>query len=315
VVMGSNHRVWISLTGGLGNQLFQLAAAYSLDPSEIVLESRFGMPRRTKNIPDILYFEFPEKIKWGKDDPEPLFFRKVVGFLLRVGIKPRKFEKYRLVKIFALIISKVLISFRVGKNVEIVTANDVGYSPIQTTSDNIFLIGYFQSWRFAELPKVRDFLNSLTLKEMSPLLIEHERLALEELPLVVHVRLGDYRLENDFGLLSPRYYESILEMWSSGAYKRLWLFSDEPSEALELIPANLREHARVIDDKSETPCVTLELMRLGYGYVIANSSLSWWGAMLSRTENPIVMAPQPWFKSMDEPKDLIPAIWQRKFGF
>jgi hypothetical protein len=313
--MGSNHRVWISLTGGLGNQLFQLAAACSLDPSELVLESRFGMPRKTKNIPDILYFEFPEKIKWGKEAPEPLFFRKVVGFLLRAGIEPRKVEESRLVKTLIVVISKVLISFRVGKNVDIVTANDVGYSPIQTKSSNIFLIGYFQTWRYAELPEVRDFLKSLTLKEKSPLLIEHEKLALEEFPLVVHVRLGDYRLENDFGLLSSRYYESIAELWSSGAYKKLWLFSDEPTEALELIPANLWEHTRVIDDKSEAPCVTLELMRLGYGYVIANSSLSWWGAMLSRTENPSVTAPQPWFKSMDEPKDLIPLNWQRKYGF
>ena len=211
--------------------------------------------------------------------------------------------------------SKVLISFRVGRNVDIVTANNVGYSPIQTKSRNIFLIGYFQTWRFTELPCVRNFLNSLTLKEKSPLLIEHERFALEELPLVVHVRLGDYRQENDFGLLSPQYYESINEMWSSGAYKKLWLFSDEPTEALRLIPANLVKHTRVIDDKSETPCVTLELMRLGYGYVIANSSLGWWGAMLSRTENPRVTAPQPWFKSTDEPKDLIPVNWQRKFGF
>ena len=313
--MGSNHRVWISLTGGLGNQLFQLAAAYSLDSDEIFLESRFGMPRKTKNIPDILYFELPEKIKLGKVDPEPLFFRKVVGYLLRMGIKPKKFERNRLVKSLIVLTSKVLISFRVGRCVDIVTANDVGYSPIQTRSRNTFLIGYFQTWRFTELPYVRNFLNSLTLKEKSPLLIEHERFALEELPLVVHVRLGDYRQENDFGLLSPQYYESINEMWSSGAYKKLWLFSDEPTEALGLIPANLMKHTRVIDDKSEAPCVTLELMRLGYGYVIANSSLGWWGAMLSRTENPRITAPQPWFKSTDEPKDLIPVNWQRKFGF
>jgi hypothetical protein len=313
--MENNHRVWISLTGGLGNQLFQFAAAYSLDPVEIVLESRFGAPRKTENIPDIFYYEFPENIKLGKSGPDPLFFRKVVGYLLRMGIKPRKFEKYTLIRCSIELISKLLISLRLWRNLEISVANNVGYSPIQTRGESIFLIGYFQTWHFAESPKVRDFLNTLILKEKPMLLIEHEKLAMEELPLVVHVRLGDYRMENEFGLLSPDYYESINELWAAGSFRKLWLFSDEPAQALDLIPANLREYTRVIDDKSEAPSVTLELMRLGQGYVIANSSLGWWGAKLSRAENPPVMAPRPWFKSMAEPKDLIPAHWQRKFGF
>jgi hypothetical protein len=54
-------------------------------------------------------------------------------------------------------------------------------------------------------------------------------------------------------------------------------------------------------------------MRLGHGFVIANSSFSFWGAMLAnRSEDIDVVAPEPWFSGMPEPRDLIPPNWLRE---
>jgi hypothetical protein len=50
-------------------------------------------------------------------------------------------------------------------------------------------------------------------------------------------------------------------------------------------------------------------MRLGEGYVIANSTFSWWGAYLSRSSNPLIIAPRPWFSKVESPRDLIPDSW------
>ena len=52
----------VSLTGGLGNQLFQLAASMNIsDDSEVLLTSAYGSPRAYKNLtPDIFAFSYQE---------------------------------------------------------------------------------------------------------------------------------------------------------------------------------------------------------------------------------------------------------------
>ena len=56
---------------------------------------------------------------------------------------------------------------------------------------------------------------------------------------------------------------------------------------------------------------TLQTMRLCHGYVIGNSSFSWWGAKLSFQENPPVISPSKWFLGQPDPAGLIPDDWER----
>jgi hypothetical protein len=47
-------------------------------------------------------------------------------------------------------------------------------------------------------------------------------------------------------------------------------------------------------------------------YVIANSSLSWWGAWLGRASDKKIIAPKKWFNTpTKDTKDLIPLDWER----
>lgn len=308
-------RTWVSLTGGLGNQLFQFAAANSIDSDQITLISRFGMPRTTGGKPDLLFYKMPQNVSYEEKSKDPIFFRKVVGYILRAGIMPKGFEQIKMIWNFIHLSASLLISARLGTLLTFCVGRDVGFSEINPKSKKIMLIGYFQTYQFMKFPKVARVLRELELEVKPTILLEHEIFAQEEIPLVVHVRLGDYRLEKNFGLLSENYYKNVEELWALGKYKQIWLFSDEPEVALSLIPKNLHNQTRIIRDENENPATTLELMRLGSGYLIANSSLSWWGAMLSRNDSPVVVAPIPWFRSMPEPIYLVPEQWSRQDGF
>ena len=50
-----------------------------------------------------------------------------------------------------------------------------------------------------------------------------------------------------------------------------------------------------------------------YGGIIANSSMSWWGAWLQKNTTLPIVAPTPWFGTTAlqniDPKDLIPDDW------
>ena len=130
------------------------------------------------------------------------------------------------------------------------------------------------------------------------------------------MRLGDYQGEDQFGIPSSDYYENAIEsLWVTGIYKKIWLFSDQPEDAIQRIPQKYREITRVISSIGLESAETLMIMTLCHGYVIANSSFSWWGAFLRENQNAPVIAPQPWFISLVEPSELVPSQWTRLPGF
>jgi hypothetical protein len=173
-----------------------------------------------------------------------------------------------------------------------------------------FDYGYFQSYRWAE--EVIGELKNLSLAETSPSLLKYSELAERESPLIVHVRLGDYRSESSFGFPGASYYfASIKKAWGSGSFGSIWIFSDEIENVEEFLPLENIGEYRLVDEKNLSSAEVLEIMRLGKGYVIANSTFSWWGAYLSRADNPQIFAPKPWFSEIESPKDLVPDSWTR----
>jgi hypothetical protein len=96
----------------------------------------------------------------------------------------------------------------------------------------------------------------------------------------------------------------------------IWIFSDEIARAKELIEVDLDSNlVRWIEEVDQSPASTMELMRHGVGYVIANSTFSWWAAYLSYNTGSPVIAPDPWFKEIEEPAGLIPPSWNRLNAF
>jgi hypothetical protein len=186
------------------------------------------------------------------------------------------------------------------------------YFIIAPTKRKELLIGYFQSYIWANLPSAKMELKSLRLKSNPKSLTDFLDQYQNQRILSVHIRRGDYRNETSFGLLSSNYYERAIALVSEEYdFDRIWLFSDEPNFAISLLPKNLIGRVEIVPDFDGSASATLEAMRHANAYVLANSSLSWWGAWLSYIEDPIVIAPEPWFRHSPEPNKIIPSNWQR----
>jgi len=187
----------------------------------------------------------------------------------------------------------------------------VGFTPLTEKKSNAYLIGYFQSYKYLDL--VNSVIKKIKVANPGKELLQVMQDAEKESPLVVHFRFGDYLQEDKFGQPSNKYYrEAIQEMWNSGRYKKIWVFSDEIEIAKSLFPSEFISHVRWMENIDKSSVSTLEAMRLGKGYVLANSTFSWWGAYLSHTDQAVVIAPSPWFQGMESPESLIPKNWQER---
>jgi hypothetical protein len=165
--------------------------------------------------------------------------------------------------------------------------------------------GYFQSWRHVQDAYDLGVPRDLTVSQPSAWLRDNAALAAVERPIGVHVRRGDYAIGNTFGLVAPSYYrDGIQKIRNLGQDGPIWLFSDEPDVARQIVPDAHRVMRSPVGPHDE-----LLLMSKMTGFVTANSSFSWWGAWL--TGSSTVVSPYPWFKATPEPRDLIPPSWHR----
>lgn len=301
---------YVPLTGGLGNQLFQYAYALNkAQNSEWTLVSNIGAPRvNIFGTPELFSFNISMPVSELSSLTSNWLVKKSSGYMLRVGVIPKNFEKLYLVRIVTQFAWKSILTLSLRENISPLAAHGVGhFEPVYKRRSN-FDYGYFQSNKWAD--SVVDELRQLSLAETSSSVSSYEELARVEKPLVVHVRLGDYKLETNFGFPGVSYYSRAIDYaWATGKFRSIWIFSDEKESAIKFLPTEHKDHYRLIDDEYLSSAEVLELMRLGQGYVIANSTFSWWGAYLSKSINPLVIAPSPWFSKVESPKDLIPDSW------
>jgi hypothetical protein len=97
------------------------------------------------------------------------------------------------------------------------------------------------------------------------------------------------------------------------SFSSIWVFTDSPNEIQEYLPPDRSTKVFIVPGDLNT-AETFELMRSAKAYIIANSTFSWWAAYLSYTKNPIIYAPDPWFKNIEDPASLIPSHWIKRFG-
>jgi hypothetical protein len=304
----------VFLTGGLGNQLFQLANALTLDPErEIHLEWVLGRPRcNSKGLPDIADFRLPERVQLLPPSKRSWLTSKAAGYILRSHVSPKAWERSGLFEAILNLVGNLIFSTYFKEVIKFECAVGIGFSPISITPSSTFVIGYFQSCKFVYDKTVFQDLKNIEPKVLNEEIDRYKKLANLEKPIIAHFRFGDYKNEKTFGIPALSYYQDSLEaLVNLNPNSKIWIFSDEKSEAEKVFPNEFKSIARWISDDQFSSAEILEIMRLGISYVIANSTFSWWAATLSMTENPNVICPEPWFKLEPEPLGLIPPNWKR----
>ena len=112
-----NNKLYLHLTGGLGNQMFQMAAALAVSNGrDIEIFSGNGKPRLNQHSePEIFSFDLQGKIKFrASSQSNNKFISKILGYLLRTGISPVGIERNRFFICFLHFIANIILSFYMG---------------------------------------------------------------------------------------------------------------------------------------------------------------------------------------------------------
>lgn len=306
---------YVSLVGGLGNQLFQYANARANNLEEkLQLTFDFGHKKQQHSLNK-------EITDFTIDDYDSITFIKRLfrvkrlfhNLILRTSSPFKSQENLLSIHRFLHSFAKVVFSWLHLKKISVISQTGTRYSKpsLSTNQKDTFQIGYFQHCKWNNYKLVYSHLKSLNIKDPSPIFLDYRNSLLSKKVLVIHCRLGDYALEKNFGIPTKRYFDNAINYHLNQMdYEELVLFTNDKSGSEKFIDRKFK--ARVIaEDSGLSASETLELMRLGSGYVISNSTFSWWGAFLSRSENPLVVCPTPWFIALKEPQGLIPPNWIR----
>ena len=189
--------------------------------------------------------------------------------------------------------------------------------------DNINLHDYFQTEKYFK--NIEDVIrNDFSFKKE---IVKSCLEILDELvdPIFIHIRRGDYVNQPDnHPVCSTSYYESSLNNFKDTS--SVLIFSDDPEwcKSQELFSDDrflISEFNLTYNQTSDTndgrvksliPYYDLCLMSMCQGGIIANSSMSWWGAWLIENPTQPIVAPNPWFGknySHYDMSDLIPKKW------
>jgi hypothetical protein len=308
-------RVIFPILGGIGNQLFQLSALAGLSPEyERVVDSTLfsDSPNFSKLGPNDL--DISQTLKFIEFQRAQHLSRRLMGLLLRYSFFESQGAIRRSVYSILLRTTEVVLAKRYSSKVSLIVLSETGYRNIciSENSNAVVILGYCQSYKYHSSIDTLQKLFRCQSSVIDRVGFSPTELAKIEVPLVVHIRRGDYLLNPQLGLLSKQYYSgNIGHILKETQAKSIWLFSNDLESPLEFIPEQFWSQTRVMNFDNISDLEALEMMKLGHAFLIANSSFSWWAAYLSNADSRNIYVPEPWFSELPTPADLFPFDWRR----
>lgn len=281
--------------GGLGNQMFQYAAAKSL----------------SKHLSTSLKFDTRH---YQDPDSRPFIIKELFG-LKEPEASDRELNKLdpRGRTFLSRVQRRVKHSLPVFLNPKFVEPSFLYTPQFFSVPRNVYVQGYWQSEKyFKEIEReIRDVF------KLRPELNEMERGWLERIEksisVAIHVRRGDYVSNPTYnafhGLMPLTYYQKGVEMLEKKFGElEFFVFSDDK----DWVEKEFKMNHTIIHGSNEI--VDLYLMTKCRHNIIANSSFSWWGAWLGDQNDKMVIAPKLWFADPTSNAltlDMIPKEWNR----
>jgi len=298
-------RTFVSVHGGLGNQLFQLGLAVKLSEQSNVELLPWKRHCRTDSSGKIWIDYYRLAMRFT---PTNSVLDRFFIFYTRLCFKVLLERQRRNLGGGAIwLLYRCLIALPMSFGVRIITTAEMGDFEIPPLLRRNYVFAYFQTQQAAKA--IREVL----VKENAEIPPEvDEIIGLDKEVLVLHIRRTDYKENPRIGLLPQDYFRNALEELSKKyTCEELWLFSDDPQEAIFMVPEEFKSKLRVISDEAKTPNEVIALMAFGNSFILSNSTFGWWAANLAYVPPKHVIVPSKWFRHMDEPVGLIPIDWVR----
>ena len=285
-------KIFVRISGGLGNQLFQISAGnyFAISRSaELVIIVPNGNENQVRRFFDRDLFQHIKSIEQRK-------------FLLIPGNVLLRFSSFLSRK-----------NRKVSQFLLVDCPKEVGYSNILSKNRrSIELRGYYQSHVFASYLPLEVSVKGVE-KSFSDWYFAHAT-KIEKVGNIaaLHIRGTDYLCHSqETGLLSREYYESaIVRMKGMGSYSKIWVFSDDPTYAKNILANIEADFYFVSSPRGSRDLESLVLISKCSSIIIGNSTFAWWAAYLSVTAKHIY-CPDKWFRGKNDPKKLIPESWNR----
>ncbi|HUM50883.1 MAG TPA: alpha-1,2-fucosyltransferase [Chitinophagales bacterium] len=286
----------VRLMGGLGNQLFQYAAAKQLsilNNAELYFDTSFFSTKPIDNIQrkfELDVFNIDYKI--ATDEMLHHFHgtefnntELVLTKLLSFG----KFKKYKFSK--------------------------YGFDEhFLDLKGNYYLRGFFQSEKY--FSTIKNIIRDELMIEDKHLPLDTElvnRIKNSENSVSIHIRRGDYIRNltsmDAHGICSKDYYVKSIKLIREKLGTddiHFYIFTDDANWVRNEMNWNI--DCTLISDKK--PIEDFYLMSLCKHNIIANSTFSWWAAWLNKNENKSIILPKQWTNILKtEMIDLVPMNW------
>lgn len=289
----------VRLSGGMGNQMFQYAAAKNLatinnvelvlDISDIQKQTESDVYTKRKFILNAFKIKASviqnNECDYVYNNPTS-FFQKVLSFIKK---KVRPYNYY-----FDYSLSYRPDFFNLGKNA--------------------YLEGYFQSEKYF-LPIKQQLISEFFTdayqinNEISDKIKGSESVG-------IHFRRGDFSdkmaVNQRHGTCSVKYYEESIELIKKKIPQLLsfFVFSDNIKWAKDQLKNIQGDFTFIENEGADATVKDFTLMKLCKHQIIANSTFSWWAAWLNQNTNKVVIAPEMWLSDTNiDTSDVIPPAW------
>ena len=291
---GRTRMIYAELAGGLGNQMFIYAFARALglrcgEPVTLLdrQDWRDGAPAHTVCALDALNISPDVKIIADAGFAKAHLPRRnaakalMIKYEQRRGLMARDWHSFEAAA--APLLNAVGLHF----------ATD-GYTPVRRGHARDFLAwGYFQSERyFADFASI---IKEELRAKAAPAGPYAAQITAAAYPVCVHLRRGDYQKPENaiLQVCTPDYYaRAVAAVRDEHPDAALFVFSDDIDWAREHLdtaglPAVFLPRGEAVAD--------LALMQLCRGFVLSNSTYSWWAQYLAPAPDKQTWAPDKWY--------------------
>ena len=288
-------KIYLYLTGGLGNQLFQYSCAKNLAinlNADLIIEDRLGF------INDGI---FKRKIEL----PKNLYYKKIS-------------TKERIIFLFLLFIKKIFYRKKIYinyKNSIIIDETNEkkfikNFFHITNSCKKIYLVGFFQSEKYFIDNKdiIINKIKKNTIKNKSLLRLSK---TINKKSLMIGMRFFEeapIKIRKNFGGIEfiKFFNHAIKKMSTKYKFKKAYVFTTSLNN--KLIKNKLNLKSIIINQSngySGTSLDNILIISKFKNFIISNSSFYWWGAYLSSYKTKIKIVASNKFKN----QDTLPAGW------